>query len=143
MSAAVAVAAWLTDIRCDGPLPALAVGTLLALTQVIVRPALIAGSLIAIRRVSLPLLMLLFFGTNVFIFWTVGFIVPGFHVAKLSSALGGSLITGIVGFFIHTSLRVRLRGGLPSSFPGEPGTLPVEPERSEDGMKQVKGREIR
>lgn len=137
MSIAVVVAAWLTDIRCDGPLPAALVGTLLALAQMIVRPALIAASVLAIRKVSLPLIAVFFLATNVFIFWTVGIIVPGFKVAKFSSALGGSLITGIAGFFIHTSLKTRLASR-------NPLVPPVEPEApAQDAMKQAKGRVIR
>ena len=137
MSAAVIVAAWLTDIRCSGPLPAAIVGTLLALAQVIIRPSLLAASVLAIRKVSLPFIAVFFFGTNVFIFWTVGLIVPGFEVAKFSSALGGSLITGIAGFVIHTSLRTRLAVRTPLV----PPTTPKAP--AADGMKQAKGREIR
>lgn len=137
MSIAVSLAAWLTDIRCSGPLPAVAVGTLLALAQVLIRPALIASSVLAIRKVSLPMIAIFYFATNVFIFWTVGLIVPGFTVAKLSSALGGSIVTGIAGFVIHTSLRTRLALRTPL-------VSPIEPEQpTSDGMKQAKGRVIR
>ena len=137
MSAAVVLAVWLTDIRCSGLLPAALVGTLLALAQMVVRPALIAASVLAIRKVSLPLIAVFFLATNVFIFWTVGLIVPGFEVAKFSSALGGSLITGIAGFIIHTSLKARLALRTPLV----PPVTPEEP--SSDGMKQAKGRVIR
>jgi putative membrane protein len=145
MSGAVAVAAWLTDIRCSGPLPALIVGMLLALSQVLIRPALIALSLVAIRRASLPVLVLFFFAVNVLIFWTVGTIVPGFDVEKFSSALGGSVISSIVGFFIHSSLKSHF--GVSSPFAGV-GTMPVPDAESlessaPDGMKQAKGRVIK
>lgn len=135
MSAAVSFAAWLTDIRTSGPIPIILVGLLLATAQIIVRPALIAASMLAIRRVSLPMLAVFFFAANVFIFWTVGGIVPGFHVEKFSSALGGSIITSIAGFFFHGSLRRKF--GIRSGLRSEPI---VEPQR--DGMKQAKAREI-
>ena len=135
MSAAVSVAAWLTDIRTSGAIPIILVGMLLAAAQIIVRPALIAGSMLAIRRVSLPMLAVFFFAANVFIFWTVGTIVPGFHVDKFSSALGGSIISSIAGFFFHGSLRRKfaIRSGLRSE-------AIIEPSR--DGIKQAKVREI-
>ena len=134
MSTAVAIAAWFTDIRCTGLLPALVVGMLLAGAQLIVRPVLIAASVIAIRMASPPVIVMAFFATNVLIFWTVGLIVPGFTVVKLSSAVGGSIITSIAGFVIHSWLRLSAGGLTPpdSSTPVEPG-----------GMKQAKGREIR
>lgn len=144
MSGAVAVAAWLTDIRCSGPLPAVFVGLLLALSQVLVRPALIAISVLAIRRASLPVLLLFFFAMNVLIFWTVGRIVQGFSVAKFSSALGGSVISSIAGFFFHSSLKSHFGIRSPLSGFGTPSAPePEEPERAQDGMKQAKGRVIK
>ena len=137
MSTAVAIAAWFTDIRCTGLLPALVVGMLLAGAQLIVRPVLIAASVIAIRMASPPVIVMAFFATNVLIFWTVGSIVPGFYVAKFSSALGGSVITSIAGFFFHTSLKAKLASrALPQD---EPPVVEHQP----GGMKQAKGRVIR
>lgn len=144
MSGAVVFAAWLTDIRCAGPLPAVFVGMLLSLSQVVIRPALIAMSVLAIRRVSLPGIAVFFFATNVLIFWTVGTLVPGFHVAKFSSALGGSVIASIAGFFIHSSLKARFGIRPPlSGFGGMTVPEPEQPETAPDGMKQAKGRVIK
>lgn len=147
MSGAVAIAAWLTDIRCAGPLPAVFVGLLLALSQVVIRPALIAISVLAIRRASLPAIAVFFFAMNVLIFWTVGNIVPGFHVEKFTSALGGSVISSIAGLFIHSSLKAHF--GIRPPLSGFGGmTVPEtedaeEAERAPDGMKQAKGRVIK
>lgn len=141
MSAGVTVAVWLTDIRCSGLLPVVAVGTLLAVAQVIVRPALLVTSVLAIRRVPLPLLVLFYLAANVFIFKTIGFIVPGFHVAKYSTALGGSIITGIAGFLFHASLKTKF--GAPSAGPTRNAAVGDESEQTNDGMKQAKVREIR
>lgn len=141
MSAAVAIAAWLTDIRCSGLLPLIAVGALLAISQMVIRPVLIAGSLLAIRRTALPLLAFAYFAANVGIFWSVGFIVPGFYVPKLATAIAGAIITGIFGFIFHSSLRVRLNVQASEFRPPIPEQ---EPEtRDADGMKQAKGRVIR
>ena len=141
MSAGVTVAVWLTDIRCSGLLPVVAVGTLLAVAQVIVRPALIVTSVLAIRRVPLPMLVLLYLAANVFIFKTIGFIVPGFHVAKYSTALGGSIITGITGFLFHSSLKTKF--GVTSARRESDAAVGDESEQASDGMKQAKVREIR
>jgi uncharacterized membrane protein YvlD (DUF360 family) len=138
MTAAAAIAAWLTNIRCSGLLSAVAVGTLLALSQIVIRPLLITGSLLAIRTTALPLLVFCYLAANVLIFWTVGFIVPGFYVPKLSSAIGGAIITGIFGFIIHSSLRIRLSMQATRIRPQEQ----IE-QRDENGMKQAKGRVIR
>lgn len=134
MSAAVAIAAWFTDIRCSGLVPALVVGMLLAGAQLIIRPALIAASVLAIRIASPPAIVVVFFATNVLIFWTIGMLVPGFTVAKFSSAVGGSIITSIAGFVIHSWLRLNDSGSTPPD-----RIAPTGP----DGMKQAKGREIR
>jgi uncharacterized membrane protein YvlD (DUF360 family) len=141
MSCAVAIAAWLTDIRCSGALPIFAVGVMLAVVQVIVRPAMIAVSVLAVRRASLPALLLTYFIANVFIFWTIGFLVPGFYVAKFSTALGGSLISSVAGFFIHSSMRARMGGA--KSVGGFSTMMNEEIERPSDGLKQAKGRVIR
>lgn len=141
MTAAVAIAAWLTNIRCSGLLSAVAVGALLALSQMIIRPFLITGSLLAIRTTALPLLVFFYLAANVLIFWTVGSIVPGFHVPKLSSAIGGAIITGIFGFIFHSSLRVKLSMQATRIPPQQPE--PEIEQRDENGMKQAKGRVIR
>lgn len=141
MSAAAAIAAWLTDIRCSGFLPLVAVGSLLALSQMVIRPVLIAGSLLAIRRTTLPLLAFAYFAANVGVFWSVGFLVPGFYVPRLATAVGGAVITGIFGFIFHSSLRVRLNVQASSLRPSVPSE--EQETRDADGMKQVKGRVIR
>lgn len=135
------MAVWLTDIRCSGLLPIVAVGALLAVAQVIVRPALLVTSVLAIRRVPLPLLVLLYLAANVFIFKTIGFIVPGFDVAKYSTALGGSIITGIAGFLFHSSLKTKF--GVSASKREPDAAVGDESEQTSDGMKQAKVREIR
>ena len=141
MTAATGIAVWLTSIRCSGLLPLVAVGTLLALSQMVIRPVLIAGSLLAIRRTTLPLLAFAYFAANVGIFWSVGSIVPGFDVPKLTTAISGAIITGIFGFVFHSSLRVRLNVQTSAFRPPIPEKEPDT--RDADGLKQAKGRVIR
>jgi putative membrane protein len=99
---AVAVAAQLSGVHCDGWGPLVLASLLLGLANAFVRPVLLLLSLPFIM-VTLGLFILV---VNGLLFWLVGSgIVPGFRVDGFWSAFFGALIVSIVSWALSAFFR--------------------------------------
>ncbi len=120
LSVAVLVAVHLKflGIHCDRGWPALlTVSLLLGIVNAFVRPLLVAVTLpVVVLSFGVALLFI-----NALLFYAVGHMVEGFHVDSFASAFGGSLVIGMISFFL---------GGLRSRTRRTPASPPPSRRRS-------------
>lgn len=125
---AVAVAAKVTGMHAEGLLPLIFAALLLGIVNAVIRPVLLLLSLPFIV-VTLGFFILV---VNALLLWTVGKLVPGFHVDGFWTAFFGSIVVTIVSWLLN------------AIFGGGDTQQQIAVRRTETvgGIKRVEGRVI-
>lgn len=115
-----------TGIHCDDAETLVVVVLLLSFCNAIIKPLLLIFTLpFILLTMGLGVIVI-----NALLFYWVGRLVDGFHVASFWSALGGALIVSLTNIILSGLMRdknaPRRRGG------GQPPQRPAEPAKKDD-----------